>query len=325
MTEQQIRNQMKSAIDHTLSGLPNNSFLEQRVQACMQEGDRNLNKRMFSKSFVILTAIILITLTTALASGLFGNVNWFGEVIPDEYPGHTLEPHPTPTPQQDDMPTVSLFELTDEILRTRAEGELVYAQEEQSGSWIGMTKSIHSMEDFYAVMKNTEAFPLPVTLPDGYEFVEGTIWFDCKPDGQYQLISTETPAEGLTVKRYTVDEGMELIRCYDLIFRRNDDAHDYLSIYATLEYATDPLEHSFGLNPDQESRVVNVEGMDNTLAIFSDNHTSVSMRRVLETPILFLDFQPDNNHTIDTYAEMHVSIHARQIPVDALCNIFTED
>ena len=280
---------------------------------------------MFSKSFVILTAIVLITLTTALASGLFGNVNWFGEVIPDEYPGHTLEPHPTPTPQPIYVPNVSLFELTDEILRNRAEGELVYAQEEHSGSWGGMTKSIHSMEEFDAVMKNAEALPLPVTLPEGYEFVEGTIWFDCKPEGEYRLLSTETPAEGLTVKRYTVDEGMELIRCYDLLFRRNGDAHDYLSIYATLEYATDPTEHSFGLNPDQESRAVNVDGMDNTLAIFSDSHTSVNMRRVLDTPVVFLDFQPDERHVIDTYAEVHISIHARQILIDTLCSIFTAD
>ena len=325
MTEQQFREQLKNAVDNTLSGLPQNSFLYQRVEAAASEGDNNLNKRIIPKTVIIMAAILLITLTTALASGLFGNVNWFGEVIPDQYQGQTLEPHTTPTPHPDDGPTVSLFDLTQEILLNRAEGELVIAQEEHSGSWMGMTKDIQSMAEFYAAMKNVEPLPLPATIPEGYEFVEGTIWYDCKPEGTYRLLSAETPAEGLTVKRYTVDEGMELIRCYDLLFRRNDDAHDYLSIYATLEYATDPLEHSFGLNPDQESLAVSVEGMDNALAIFSDSHTSLSMRRVLETPVAFLDFQPDDQHVIDTYAEVHVSIHARQLPVDALCSIFTAD
>ena len=325
MTEQQIRDRMKSAIDHTLSGLPNNSFLNQRVQACTQEGDKKLNKRLFSKSFVLLTAVVLITLTTALASGLFGNVNWFGEIVADDSLGQTLEPHPTPSPQLNDVPDVSLFDLTQEILLNRAEGELVYAQEEHGGSWAGMTKIIRSMAEFNAAMKNAEALPLPADIPEGYEFVEGTLWYDCKEDGQYHLLSTEMPAEGLTVKRYTVDDDMKLIRSYDLLFRRNDDAYDYLSVYATLEYATDPAEHSFGLNPDQESRVISVEGMDNALAIFSDSHTSVSMRRVLAAPVAFLDFQPDGHHVVDTYAEVHVSIHARQIPVDTLCGIFTED
>jgi len=325
MTEQQFQERLKNAIDNTLSGLPENPFLYQRIEAVNQEGENDLNKRFIPKTVIVMAAIILITLTTALASGLFGNVNWFGEVIPDQYQGQTLEPHTTPTPHPDDGPTVSLFDLTQEILLKRAEGELVYAQEEHSGSWMGMTKDIQSMAEFHAAMKNTEVLPLPVAIPEGYEFVEGTIWYDCKADGQYQLLSTETPAEGLIVKRYTVDEGMKLVRSYDLLFRRNDDAHDYLSIYAALEYATDPLEHSFGLNPDQDSRVVSVEGMDNALAIFSDSHTSLSMRRVLETPVLFLEFQPDDHHVIDTYAEVHVSIHARQIPVDALCSIFTED
>jgi len=284
-----------------------------------------LNKRYIPKTVIVMAAIILITLTTALASGLFGNVNWLGEVVPDEYQGFTHEPRPTPTHQPDDGPTVSLFELTQEIILNRAEGELVYAQEENSGSWMGMTKGIHSMTEFHAAMKNAEALPLPVTIPEGYEFIEGTIWYDCAADGQYRLLSIETPVEGLTVKRYTVDKGMELVRSYDLLFRRNNDAHDYLSIYAALEYATNPLEHSFGLNPDQESQAVRVKGMDNALAIFSDSHTSVSMRRVLEAPVPFLDFQPDDHHVVDTYAEVHVSIHARQIPVDTLCSIFTKD
>ena len=325
MTENQIRERLKKAIDHSLSGLPENAFLYQPVVLSAQEGENNLNKRFIPKTVIIMAAVILITLTTALASGLFGNVNWFGEVIPDVHGGQTVAPHATPTPQPNATPAVSHFELTEEILQNRAEGEMIYAKEKHSSSWAGMTKAIRSMEEFHASMRDAEFLPLPVAIPQGYEFVEGTIWYDCKADGQYHLLSTETPAEGLTIKRYSVDEGMKLIRSYDLLFRRNDDAHDYLSIYAGLEYATDPQEHTFGLNPDQKSRTLSVEGMDNALAIFSDSHTTVSMRRVLAAPVQFLDFQPDDHHVVNTYAEVHVSIHARQIPVEALSGIFTED
>ena len=197
---------------------------------------------------------------------------------------------------------------------------------ESNGSgWANMVRQVSSLEEFRDVMKNTSVLPIPQNIPKGYEFVHGTIMYDCQPDGQYHLIASEQPAEGLAVERYTVEEGMELLHAYDLVFRRNGNVEDYLNIYAGLEYATDPSEHSFGLNPDQESRVVDIADMDNALAIVSDSHTSINMRRVLDTPVPFLQFEPHNRSNVETYAEVHASIHSRQIAIDELCRIFTND
>ena len=279
-------------------------------------------KRKISFS-VAVAAVLVFVSVTALAvgiSGIFGNVNWLGEFISEN---QSQQPFvmPTPVPQES---SVDLSDLEQEIMEGRTDRELVYIEEENGASWTKRTQTLHSMEEFSSLMGTASNLPIPNAIPNGYRFANGNIIYDCRPDGKFELISRETMPEGITVSRYQVDESMDFISGYDLVFT-DSSSEDYISIYVRLEELTDVTEHFMGVNPGEQARVPEVPGMDNAIVIQSDTSTYLAMRRVLDEAVYYLEFVSDAQAEIRSFEEVQIDVFTRQLSEDSLIGLFTED
>lgn len=322
MNEQQIKDRLHTAIDNSLSGLESNPFLYSHVLIQLQEGEQKMKKSKLSLSLVFVTIIAVCSLTAALAAGIFGHVNWLGEIVPDDH-STTLEPLATSTPAPEIQPEMDFFERSNEIMSAHKDKELVVVYDsESSGTWMPRQQTLHSYDEFLSLMTDNNYLPLPEFIPDGYEFSEGSLHLECMANGAFNLTSRETTPEGFAVEHYSVDEDKNFIGSYELIFRKPDDKEDYIAFYVSLEFPTDPSEHSFGINPDQNAMVLEVNGMDNALAILSDGHCRLSMRRELENGIDYLFFLPEGRTYVETFAEVHVDVSARQLDAETLASTF---
>lgn len=322
MNEQQIKDRLHTAIDNSLSGLEANPYLHSRVLAQLQEGEQKMKKGKLSLSLVLVTIIAVCTLTAALAAGIFGRVNWMGEIVPDD-PSTTLSPLATSTPAPEMQPEMDFFERSNEIMSARKDKELVVVYDSySSGTWMPIQQTVHSYDEFLSIMAGNDYLPLPEFIPDGYEFSEGSLHLECMADGAFNLTSRETTPEGFIVERYSVDDDKNFIGSYELIFRKPGNREDYIAFYVSLEFPTDPTEHSFGLNPDQSAIVLEINGMDNALAILSNSRCCVNMRRELENGIDYLQFLPEGRTYVETFGEVHVDIVARQLDAETLASTF---
>lgn len=219
--------------------------------------------------------------------------------------------------------------ITQQAFDTAADRELIVVVENGADGMISassnsQTVSIYSMDELEAILNNTDYIPTANYIPDGYEFAEGTVYYSCKPDGEYILDSKEEIAEGIVVQRYHVDEEDSFIKGYSVVLRDSPEDYHYLSIFVSLEPSYDLNEYSFGINEDQDFQVVSVNGYDNALCIIADNGRDLSMRKELESPIDFLAFAPLSTHYPDTYCEVQVDVSAPQLSVETLIDMFAE-
>lgn len=328
MNDQEMKKAVKQAVDHRLSGLDENPFLAQRIIAS-EKGIQPMKKYKLSLALLMALILILSMLTVALAAEyLHRSVNWFGKSIHDEY-NTSVNPTPTPQPIVGAQDPETVFMITQQVFDTAADRELILVVENGTDSMISGSSnsqmvSIHSMDELEAILNNADYIPLANYIPDGYEFVEGTVYYSCKPDGEYILDSKEEIAEGIVVQRYHVDEEDSFIKGYSVVLRNSPEDYHYLSIFVSLEPSFDLNEYSFGVNEDQDFQVVSVNGYDNALCITSDQTCRLSMRKGLKSPIDFLAFAPLSTHYLDTYVEVHVDVSAPQLNVETLIDMFAE-
>lgn len=330
MNDQDMKKAVKHAVDHRLSGLDENPFLAQRIIAS-EKGFQPVKKRKLSLSLLVALVLILSMLTVALAAEyLQRSVNWFGESVPDEY-NASVSVNPTPPPQPIDgaRDPETVFMITQHAFATAADRELILVVENGtdgmiSGSSNSQMASIHSIDELQAILNNVDYIPIANNIPDGYEFVEGTVYYSCKPDGEYILDSNEEITEGIVIQRYHVNEEDSFIKGYSVVLRNSPEDYHYLSIFVSLEPSFDLNEYSFGVNEDQDVQVVSVNGYDNALSIIDSNGCDLSMRKELISPIDFLAFAPLSTHYLDTYVEVHVDVSAPQLSVETLIDMFAE-
>lgn len=269
-----------------------------------------------------LATILIFVSVTALAvgvSGFFGSMNWLGKVIPEE---QFQQPFATQTPAPQGV-SMGLFDLEQEIMDSRAERELVHIEEENGGSWTKRTQTVHNMEEFNHLMKTISNLPIPSVIPEGYRFSDGYVVYACRSNGEYELVSHEKLHEGITVSRYQVDESMDFISGYDLTFT-GSGSEDYISINVSLEELTDVTEYSMGINPDEQARVLEVQGMDNAIVITSEETTYLAMRRALDVPLEYLEFVPNEQAEVHTFVEIQIDVFARSLSEETLIGMFKD-
>ena len=80
-------------------------------------------------------------------------------------------------------------------------------------------QTIHSADEFEALVKTGSDLPLPEKIPNGYVLEKGFVELGCLPEGQYVLTSETIHPEGFTETHYTVDPSMDFVRAYTLIFK----------------------------------------------------------------------------------------------------------
>lgn len=324
MNEQQEKAAFRQAIDHTLTTLEGDPFLYQRVAARAEKGAKTM--KIGWKRVALAALIVLLCMgTVALAGGLLGGyVNWNGDFIPEERP--QVMDGPTASPEMASADFRQAIALTS----TAEEGEVVLVYETNgyggtSSSSNRLTRHVGDYETFLTIMADAPMVPLPHGVPEGYVLSECSILYECRAGGAYVLTSTEDLGGGVTVERYRVAEADMFIRGYDLTFRNPEDRTDYIAVWASLSGGSDPEDHRFGLNPDQTAQVVQVPGMDNALAITSDTHASLNMRRALPEKIRYQVFDVDGCDLVGRYDEVQVDVRSRLVSVETMRAMFAAE
>ena len=324
MNEQQEKAKFRQAIDHTLTSLEGDPFLYQRVAARAEEGEKEVKQRKWNLGLVIALAVMACMVTAVAAGGWFGGyVNWYGDIIPEEK--QSVLPRPTAAPEMSvDM---SSFRRAQELVMSAQEMEIVcVTQKNQFGGESTTSNRLEKHPDTYeavlALLAEAPYLPVPAFIPEGYEFAHCQLIYDCRRDGEYVLTSSEELEDGSRVERYQVAEEDALLCAYSLSFRRNGDPEDYLSLHASLRRYTNPSEHHIGVNEDQTAQVMHVAGMDNAIAVVSDTHRTLTMRRVLPQKVDYLYFDLSEVCRPDSYGEVQVDVMTRQVDVAVMAEMF---
>lgn len=325
MTEPEYRDEFKRAIDNTLSGLQADPFLAQRVIAQAKKGERKV-KYCIPKGLVIALIAILCMGTVAVAAGLYGgSVNWLGEIIPDE---QEYVPMSTATPPM--METE--FDLNeDELDKLVVDGAMLMVSEIMDDGEIiphasvRMKRTETDLDAFYTLMEEGTNLPLPKFVPEGYEFVKGEVYYECRADGQWNLLERKAVQGDLIAEVYAPSEEDEIISGYYMFFRSSMEDYHYLSIYAALTETQDVTEQVFGFLGGQTAQAVSVPGMNNALAITGEKTCDLSMLRALEAPVDILRFNEPSWQEVCTLTELDVSVSAPLLDVDTLIRMFAAE
>ena len=309
------------AIERQLSGLEPDPWLAQRIIASDKE---EVKVKKISHATVIIVAIIVLAMATALAAGLGGRVNWLGEVQ------HESESSIAPTP----MPTVEPQATKDpdeidphfyELLDYSKDRELIVLSTAHKDIFSSRIQQIRNIDDFKTLMDTAAPdFPLPAEIPEGYVLDKCSVEFGCLPQGEYTLTSQTVHPEGFTESHYAVDPSMDFVKGYSIILKTEDEK-DYISILVYMNSTTNPKEYTFGITEDQSARVVQVAGMENALIIDSKNTSLLAMRKAMSSSQDDLQFAgPEMEPMIETYNEYRIEVRTPLLPENELIGVFAK-
>ncbi len=275
-------------------------------------------KRKVSLGFV-LAAVLALLSATALAAGLggvFGSVNWFGEFAGDE----AFElPLPTPAPSAQ---ANELFDLTQQILDSRGEKELVLVSDGVSGTYAPSTKALAGLQELETLLAGNAALPV-AKIPEGYRFASGSLFYGCRPEGQFELTASQALPSGLSVSRYRIPSGMDFATGYSLTLVGSDPG-DSITVDIGLSEHTDAQEYWMGVGPEQQAAALEVDGADNAVAVEGAGGSSLSLRRTLGTPVACREFLPGAQSDLVTYEEVQLHLHASLASVQTLAGMLEE-
>lgn len=287
---------------------------------------------MKSKKLIVAMVLIacLCMTTVAVAAGLYGGtVNWLGEVVPDEQIqiGETM---PTAAPYKSEQ------EIDEEAVIEKAtalyirDGEmLVITKQTEDGTVSpvmsrGVICQAQSMADFREMLTAAPYLPLPALIPEGYEFVEGEVFYTCRPEGEWELVDRHELEWGIAAEQYRIHPGDEIADGYYLFFRSSAEDYHYAAITVMLGGHQNVNDQSFGFLAGQTAQRVDVPGMDNALAITGENTCTLAMRRVLTQPIeclMFWERIPQKH----VYEEVHIGVTAPLLSTSTLISMFAAE
>ena len=319
------KEEAQEALNRSLSGLQEDPRLAQRIIAS-EKGAFKVRKT--SRAAILIAAAVVLAMTTALAAGLGGRVNWLGEVRPDA----ELMPSATPVPIAEPETAASAAVIDDRfygLLDYSHDRDLIVISVSGNGAASPRKQMIGNLDDFNTLMKTAVAdFPLPGCIPEGYALQKGYVEFGCLPEGAYVLASRTVHPEGFTESHYTVDPAMDFVRAYDLTFRPAGDSADdadFMTVHVFMTPPADPHEYAFGIGEDQTARAVQVKGMDSALMIEGDRVRHLAMRKTMAFPqadLLLLG--ADAHLTTETYAEYEIDVSATSLTESKLVGVFAE-
>lgn len=323
MNEQQDKAKFQQAIDHALSGLEGDPFLAQRVAAHAEKGERKMNFRL-TKGFAVALIVVLCMGTAAVAGGVYGgSVNWKGDVVYEEQPGVHVAPTAAPTDASVDL-NQRICDLSAEL---QADGEvLVIAHLDEAGKMetavsTKLTKDVQDIEVLRAIAVEA-GFPWP-NIPDGYEMVQGTVFYTCREGGEWQLTDTQDQGDGIIAQWYGLDVADAIVCGYDLLLCKNGVAEQYIDVYADMQEISDPQEAFMRFGEGECFEVLDIPGMDNAIAVTGDT-CRLNMRRVLAEPVSVQRLRPCETMEMQTYGEISISVFSTVEDVTSLREMFAE-
>lgn len=313
------KEEAQEALNRSLSGLQEDPWLAQRVIASEKE---EYKVKKLSGAALVLVVILGISMATALAAGVTGiwkNVNWFGEVVQDE----DVHVASTPVPSEPvETPAADVEQIAIESINNAEARELVVISTENSVSYADRLQGVSSMEEFAALMELSPEFPLPQQIPDGYTFADGQVAFGCLSEGDYILTSQKSIGDGVTESHYVVDEAYDCILGYHLHFT-GKNWEDTIDISVRMQPGSGDNDGVIGVADDQTAKTVQVDGMDNSVAIDSDAIHFLFMRKIMAEPVTTLVFGAQENWT-ETLEEYHTRISSENLSADDLVIIFSK-
>lgn len=284
MNDQRDKAKFRQRIDHTLSGLTGDPFLCQRVMAHARKGESKMRAR-WAKDFVVALIVMLCMGTAAVASGIYGgSISWKGDVVYDEQPDVYAAPTAAPPDTEIDLQQ-RIGDLSAEL---RADGKvLVIWQADENGKAhmsvsTKLTQDVQEAEMLREIVTQA-GFPWP-RIPDGYEMVQGTVFYACREGGEWQLTDTQDQGDGLTAEWYTLADADAIVCGYDLLLCKNGVAEQYIDVYADMQEVSDPQEAFIDFREDEHVEVLDVPGMDDAIAV-TGSRCQLNLRRVLSEPI----------------------------------------
>ena len=327
-------NDFHDAIERQLSGLEPDPRLAQRIIASDKE---EVKVKKVSGATLMIAAVIILAMATAIAAGLGGRVNWLGEVQPESEA--TIIPTPMPLESEativpTPMPTVEPQAVGEpeemdprfyELLDYSKDRELIVLSTAHGGTWSGRFQKLCSMQDFRTCMETAAPdFPLPAEIPEGYVFDRCTVEYGCLPHGKYILTSQTVHPEGFTENHYTVDPSMDFVKAYSLMFKTQDEK-GHISVHVFMHCPADPREYAFGITEEQSARAVQAAGMENAIIVESENTSLLAMRKIMSSPQDDLQFTgPEMEPLTETYTEYRIEVRTERMPEDELLRMFAE-
>lgn len=327
---------LRDCLDDALSGIQENPWLYQQVLNRAEKEENIQMKKKLSFSFVSVIAILLVLVAVAYAATEVYHrisINWKGEIVAD-YTEPISPESTTPPPQP--MSEAELSRMASELLSNAvAEGEYGIVSYTTSygigGSGRPIRIKYNSWNDFQQAIEATDHLTLPTWIPEGYEFESAEVKIGCKEKGEYKLIE-EQQEEALTLFRYKVDDTDAVIVGYSITYRESAEDYHYIHISSMLvEDYGDQDAQEFFLNDGDNAYVVTIPGMDDALAISSDDNpkmSSLTMRRILNSPLKckgepMLESAPTINDRV--YTEEQIDIFGPLLDVETLQKMFTPE
>lgn len=290
------RARIHRAIDKTLSGLPEDPFLPQRIAARAAQSGKGVRMRNH-KWMIVLAVVIVMSLTAAVASEMFsGTVDWDGNVVKDEteivFPQNTLAPK---SGERKAERRVLLSEFQDAHQAKEGEQVAIYDLMEADVPliWDIPPRSVQNMEAFTEMMADAECLPLPVNIPEGYQFYSAYVDYGCKNDGEYRLVETVDSEEGFRAERYVLDEENAVATGYSLSLLKKTDIYDpanpqtWNMIDVNVSLASGVESSDVYICNGITVSAVNVPGMTKALAIRNERRNVMEMYRQLEQPVSY--------------------------------------
>lgn len=324
MSEHEEKARFRQHIDHTLSGLTGDPFLCQRVMAHARKGESKMKHRFhLTKGFVV-ALIVLLCMSTAVAGGIYGgSISWKGDVLYDEQPEVYVAPTAAPPDTAID-PDQRICDLNDEL---RADGKaLVIWHADENGKahrYVStrLTQDVQEAEVLRELVTQA-GFPWP-RIPDGYEMVQGTVFYACREGGEWQLTDTQDQGDGLTAEWYALSDADALVSGYDLLLRKNGVAEQYIDVYVDMQEVSDPQEAFIGFREGERIEVLNVPGMDDAIAVTGDT-CQLNLRRVLREPIRVRTLRPVEEPETVSCGEISIVVFSTVEDAAPLCGMFAD-
>ncbi len=281
------------AIDKTLANLPDDPFLPQRIAQRAAQSGEGAKMRNY-KWILILAVVAMMSLTAAVASEVFsGTVDWDGNLTPAA---------PLPTVAATMVPKTwggevdrSKQQIVFENANRPADGQMAVLYDLTSrdtpNGWNTLRRSVADMQQFENLMAAAEGFVIPVSIPEGYVFESGRVYYGCKPDGEFRLVKTVDSDDGFRAEIYELDDENAVVTGYQLSFLKTTEDYDpanaetwnMISVYAFLGNGFE--ESDMYVRDVTGTHAVTMPGMEKAVYIQGVDRDTMDMYGVLPHPV----------------------------------------
>lgn len=291
-----------------------------------QKGDNEMSGYGKFRVTLVLAAVLLLSLTIALAAGLSGYVNYRGEPVTRQnmasatpMPAKPLQTAEAGT-EAEEIAALFTSALNDKRLNPDDRLTILNWQESADSATSSLSEAqipLTSMEELAAIW---EGVPLPV-LPEGYAFFGGNAYLSCAGDSAYEPDGQETTAEGIVLTRYRIPEGKSVVTSSAVYFK--DAQGRYIS--CLMQLMDEGEDVFFKVNEENTMKPAAVPGMEEALLIASPGGNALHMSCTLNAPVEVWHCDPymwENGMSTVTCDRVRIDVQSPSLSAEELLTMF---